>query len=620
MLLFVILQIQNPDFESWSYISSNVPFAWDTLKNQNASCSWEIDQNNYRLGNKSIKITINQTSTGYDCAIAQAKGVSPNTTYNISAWIYDNDPRISARLYIACYDNNQNQVDWSFIGSSSTDSLNWQQISGSYTTLNNCSYLDVQIRVYDEGSVGGSINVDGVSLTTGTAPSELRESFNTYPPSQWLELDLGNVSGGFLQKRTSACPFSSDSDCFGIKYRQSDADSSISGLSYLMTDTLDFSSIQPETLIFYYRTSNTTDNIRAMDSIQIEISSDLGNNWNRIWKWNGNLTTTAQQVIVPLDNYNGFEQVLLRIAFYKNSSNGSGSSATGNRYFNIDSFIVKNSYVSRFNRITNNSFETWLYSNVDMMPDYWRKWNNTAPEDNGRSAQLWIKRDTFRFSGNYSVKAFFTTILNPFIEQKFSNPFNSCAGYPISQVDSFVAVSSIRFFDNDSKGKARTGIVWYYGNQSQSDYPANYTTDQNIWQLYENRAKFLGPNQGGFNFDSIAFRIRFYNQGAFPYAEDGATIWADSLNFKLYCYVGNLTPVDVVEFQFNDYISYIRTNNFGIEISPKKPIRISIYSVDGRKIYELFTDKRVFMNLKKGLYVLMISYDKKVILRKKIVL
>ncbi len=616
MLILINLQVQNPNFESWSYINSNIPFAWDTIKNQSANCSWEIDQSNYRIGNKSIKITINQQSqSGYSCAIGQAKGISPNTNYNISAWIYDNDPRISARIYVACYDNNENLVNWSFIGSSSTDSPNWQELSGSYLTPNNCSYLDVQIRTYDNGTAGGSINVDGVRLTTGSSPSELKESFDNYPPSGWLEVDLGSVSGGFLQKRTSACPFSNDNSCFGIKYRQSDTDHQIIGLSYLITDTIDFSSIQPETLIFYYRTSTNGDNLLSQDSIQIEISTDLGNSWNRIWKWNGIATTTNQQVIVPLNDYNGLEQVLLRIAFYKNSAN----SFNQNRFFNIDSFIVKNSYTSRFNRITNNSFETWLYSNIDMMPDYWRKWNNKAPENNGRAAQLWIKRDSFKFSGNYSVKSFFTTILNPFIEQKFSNPFDNCAGYSINQVDSFVAISSIRFYDNDPKGKARTGIIWYYGNNTQHNYPPNYTTDQNTWQLYENKALFLGPNQGGSNFDSIAFRIRFYNQGPFPYAEDGATIWADSLNFKLYCYVGDLTPVDVVEFLINDYISYIRTNSSGIEILPKKPIKINIFSTDGKKIKSLDTDKKVFINLRNGLYILVISYQNRQVLKKKLI-
>jgi len=618
MIIFLIEQIQNPNFESWTYITNNVPFAWDTIKNSNANCSWQRDSSNYRIGKYSIKITINNNASGYDCAIAQAKGVSPSTTYNLSVWVYDNDPNIYARIYVQCYDNNNNLVGASFVGSSSSDQANWQQLSGTYTTPNNCSYLDFQIRTYDTGSPGGSVYIDGASLTTGASPSELIESFNTYPPSQWKEVDLGITTYGLLQRRTNACPFSSDSSCFGIKFRQQDADSTITGLSYLMSDTLDFSSIPSETLIFYWRVNTTGQNIPSTDSIKVEISTDLGNSWNSLWKWNGSLLTTAQLVSIPLDSFNGFEQVLIRFAFYKNST--SGSSTTSNRYFNIDSIKVKNSYVSRFNRLTNNSFENWLLTNLDMMPNYWRKWNNTAPENNGRTAQLWIKRDTFRYSGNYSTRAFFTTILNPFIEQKFSNPFSNCAGYPLSEVDSFVVISSVRFYDNDTKAKARTGIVWYYSNNTQSNYPNNYTTDQSIWQLYQNNAKFIGPRLGGNNFDSIAFRIRFYNQGALPNAEDGGTIFVDSVNFKIYCYVGNLTPVDVVEYQFNEYINYIRTNINGLEIMPNKPIKVIIYSVNGSKLYQSTIKNKNFINLKRGVYVLLIYNQNKLILKRRLVI
>ncbi|MEO0223578.1 MAG: T9SS type A sorting domain-containing protein [candidate division WOR-3 bacterium] len=614
MIILLIGQIQNPDFENWSYITRDIPFAWDTIKNTNANCFWEKDNTTYRIGSSSIKITINNPSiSGYSCAIGQAKGITPNTTYNISTWIYDNDPNVYARLYVACYDNNQNQVDWSFIGSNSSDNPFWQQISGTYTTPANCNYIDIQIRTYGNS---GSINVDGVSLTTGSPPSELNESFNSYPPSQWIEVDLGNL----LQMRASACPFSSDNNCFGIKFRQQDQDSSKSGLSYLMTDTLDFSSIQPETLLFYWRvnTNSPAQTIPSTDSIKVEISTDLGNSWNSLWKWNGSLLTTAQLVSIPLDSYNGLEQVLIRFSFYKNST--SGSSTTSNRYFNVDSVKVKNSYISRFNRLTNSSFETWLYTTNDMFPNYWRKWNNTAPEDNGRTAQLWIKRDTFRYSGNYSLRAFFTTILNPFIEQKFSNPFNNCSNYPISEVDSFVVISNVRFYDNDTKAKARTGIVWYYLNNTQSDYPNNYTTNQTNWQLYQNNSKFIGPKLGGNNFDSIAFRIRFYNEGSLPNAEDGGLIYVDSVNFKIYCYVGNITPIDVVEYQFNEFINYIRININGVEISAKKPIKISIYSINGTKIYQSDIENKKFINLKKGVYVLLIYNQNKMILKRRLVI
>ncbi|MCX7947787.1 MAG: carbohydrate binding domain-containing protein [candidate division WOR-3 bacterium] len=617
MLILVTSQLQNTDFENWSYITRSIPFAWDTIKNSPASCSWQIEQNTVRLGSYSVRITINSTASGYDCAIGQAKGVSPSTNYNVSAWVYDNDNRISAQLYVACYDNNENLLNSQLIGSQSTDNPSWQQLTGTYTTPNNCRYMDVQVRTYDDNSPNGVIYIDGISLTTGTAPNELRESFGSYPPSQWREFDIGTTPDGLLQRRTSACPFSNnDNSCFGIKFRQQDADSSVVGLSFLMTDTLDFTSTSAETLRFSWRVNQTNENIPPSDSIVIQISTDLGNSWTRIWRWNGNLSMSRIDESIPLNQYNGIEQVLLRIAFYKHSTNG--SSTLQNRYFNLDSFIVRNSYVSRYNRLTNSSVERWLIANQDMMPNHWRRWNNRAPENNGRSAQLWITRENSNYSGNYSVKAFFTTILNPFIEQKFSNPFNSCAGYPISLVDSFVAISSIRFYDNDPKARARTGIVWYYQNLTQNDYPNNYTTDNTNWQSYTNRAVFLGPNQpGGNNFDSIAFRIRFYNQGSFQEAEDGGTIFADSLNFRLLCFVGGTTPVDIVEFPMNEYFTYIRTNNFGIEIMPRSNVNISIYSIDGRKVYSKHINTKTHIPLRSGIYTIVAYRDNKLVFSKK---
>ncbi len=51
-------------------------------------------------------------------------------------------------------------------------------------------------------------------------------------------------------------------------------------------------------------------------------------------------------------------------------------------------------------------------------------------------------------------------------------------------------------------------------------------------------------------------------------------------------------------------ISYMRISSFGIELLPNKPISVSLYTVDGKKIYNSNVDRKVFIPLRRGLYVI----------------
>ncbi len=606
MLVLLISQtLNNSSFELWSYINKDNPFAWDTIRKPTSSCTWVKDNTLRRIGNASIKITIDATTSGYDCGIAQSKGVSANTTYNMSAWVLDNDPNITASVYARCFDDNNNLTCFGTVATS-TDDPSWQELSGTFTTDANCRYLDFQIRLYDNGSAGGTVWIDALSLTTGTPPSELKESF-TSPgfPSEWYEEDpLGaGTASGLVRIRTTSCPFqSSDSRCLGFQYISS---SPANAVGWIMTDTLDFTSLEAETLRFYWRTS-TSQPQSPNDTIKVQISTDLGTTWNTVWEWDRNGSTSPQLVVVPLDAYNGYEQVLLRF-YIKGQTAG-----TGNRYFNVDSVHVKYSYVGRFNRLTNPSLEVWKTTTKDMLPDGWLVRNNRRPYSN--IAQLWVMReDSIVHTGNYSLKGYFTTTQNPFVEQKVVNPFTTCNGFPESAIDSYFVSISAYLYDNDEKGKSRIGVVWYYrdpGNNqlTQTKYSPNYTTNQTVWQFFEvSDTLSFGPSTG-YSFDSVKIRIRFYNEGAFLEAEDGATTYADDASLTLGCFVGSVLPLDVQEnFLMSETLEYIRLSGTVLYVKLRKPSRVSIYDVSGKVILSEIREGLVQVSLRRGIYIIRIG-------------
>jgi len=108
--------------------------------------------------------------------------------------------------------------------------------------------------------------------------------------------------------------------CFGIKVNQSDDDYPIADVAYLITDTMDFISPQPETLIFFWKTNSTSTSLNPGDSVNVEISIDVGNTWSRIWQWSGNPSVSMVAETLALDAFNFESQVLIRFAYYIHSA------------------------------------------------------------------------------------------------------------------------------------------------------------------------------------------------------------------------------------------------------------------------------------------------------------
>ncbi len=63
-------------------------------------------------------------------------------------------------------------------------------------------------------------------------------------------------------------------------------------------------------------------------------------------------------------------------------------------------------------------------------------------------------------------------------------------------------------------------------------------------------------------------------------------------------------------------ISYIKTSSFGIEVVPNEPISFSVYSIDGKMLYSLNVNRRIFIPLRYGLYIVSLNNQKfKVLVR-----
>jgi len=608
-LLIALNPLQNGDFEAWSSISSTIPFAWQTVDiHSTDECAWDLDSSTVYRGKYSILITSISSESGYDCAVAQSRPVEENVQYNLQAAILDNDPDATARLQALCFDASGSIVDSSTIAGPTADQGSWQVIGGTYDVPGGCEFLDIQVQV--DGI--GEIYLDGTSMFEGPVSYEpLVESFNRVPPSEWIEEDVGVTRYGLIayRRNKTSCPFGKDSipdkKCLGIKIRQQDADSTVTGISYLITDTLDFFSPEPETLLFFYRTSNTN-NPMPTDSVNIEISTDGGRRWERIWKWTGPASTTPTSDTIPLDEYNGQPYVLLRIAYYK-WSNGS---VKNNNYLNIDSMKVLNSHRGRINHVVNPGFETWLLEDRDMVPDEWKI--SISGEPASAIAQIrTIREDETTFSGNHALLVYYTTPQDPEIWQMMSNPFDSCAGHPASDIDSFAIHTSIRYIDLDSNGKGRLHLTWYYGSDSISDSSTGSTLDGADWQTLT-MADTLPENSA----DSAKLAIRFYPQGSDPiYIYYGAYILLDSVSVQWYCFVDDVTPVDVAEIHpFHPVIDYIRQYGNRVQISLKKPAMVEIYRVSGRRITARMVSGKQWFILPAGMSIIRIgNFTKKVI-------
>jgi len=145
--------VQNPGFESWT---SGEPDNWSndsgiTVEQCNVADS-------VHGGSYSARITLTTQEQRNADFYSDEFAVTAGTTYEISAWIFDNDPAGKGRLAVWWYDASHNFIDSDYLKYSSNSS-EWQQVVDTVTAPDNAAYAKFDIRFYDVSS-----NWDGDAL------------------------------------------------------------------------------------------------------------------------------------------------------------------------------------------------------------------------------------------------------------------------------------------------------------------------------------------------------------------------------------------------------------------------------------------------------------------------
>ncbi len=171
-----------------------------------------------------------------------------------------------------------------------------------------------------------------------------------FPPPQW---DTTRTSAVYWQKSSSGTPFQ------GSYYaRVKITDATNSGEIILMTDTIDISDDEPETLRYWYRFSYSDSSFGDSDTIYVEISVDSGKTWNELTFYKlGDETNTWTGEKFDLTSYNG-GNVILRFRFVDKA----GASATTSRYFWLDSVWI-------YSRLPNRPPEITIIKYLPKIPD-----------------------------------------------------------------------------------------------------------------------------------------------------------------------------------------------------------------------------------------------------------
>ena len=187
--------IPNPDFENWTndYICNN----W--LPDSSSSFYISRENSTVYSGSYSLKANIftqNQSSTDL---ISDTFAVVPGDTYDFSFRFFDNDAAANGRYYFYYFDASKNYLS-NYYGSYTSDSGDWQFISGQEIPDAGVYYMLVGFRFYDvSASWDGDayIYVDSVyfgndSGSSGNIPPTLTSL--THIPSTVTAADTVSVS------------------------------------------------------------------------------------------------------------------------------------------------------------------------------------------------------------------------------------------------------------------------------------------------------------------------------------------------------------------------------------------------------------------------------------------
>ncbi len=171
--------LQNPGFENWT---GENPDNWshdNGITVEQCSVADSVHSGTY-----SARVTLTtQTQSNADF-YSDEVSVIPRAQYEVSFWIFDNDPAGRARLAVWWYDSNHGSLGTNYT-IYSIDSTDWQYLVDTLTAPDNAAYARLDIRFYDTDSWDGDalFYVDDAFLSASSVsqpPSIYNISFS--PP------------------------------------------------------------------------------------------------------------------------------------------------------------------------------------------------------------------------------------------------------------------------------------------------------------------------------------------------------------------------------------------------------------------------------------------------------
>ncbi len=138
--------VQNPGFESWT---GGTPDNWSHDSGINVEQCSVADS--VHGGSYSARVTLTTQNQSNADFYSDEFAVTAGATYEISVWIFDNDPAGNGRIVVWWYDIDHNYLSGDYLKYSS-DSPEWQQVIDTVTAPDNAAYAKFDIRFYDVSS------------------------------------------------------------------------------------------------------------------------------------------------------------------------------------------------------------------------------------------------------------------------------------------------------------------------------------------------------------------------------------------------------------------------------------------------------------------------------------
>ena len=328
--------LQNPGFENWT---GGNPDNWshdNGITVEQCSVADSVHSGTY-----SARVTLTtQTQSNADF-YSDEVSVNAGTQYEVSFWIFDDDPAGKARLVVMWYDSNHNDLSTDYTIYSG-DSNEWQHIIDTLTAPTNAAYARLDIRFYDVSSNWNGealFYVDDASfiaLSTNRPPSISNISYSPTEPTSnddvtvtaditdpdgdniskdslyystdngntWTDIYHSNVSGNTYSYTIPAQSNGTTVQYYIIAEDDQGERSTSDTISYTVSDNpvisnVTYSPSTPTSSDDVIATADITDPNGDLATDSLYYSTDNGNSWNDVYRDSVGTNSNTHYYTIP---------------------------------------------------------------------------------------------------------------------------------------------------------------------------------------------------------------------------------------------------------------------------------------------------------------------------------